>query len=586
MIWLLGGRKPVSVLFPSTLEPLTNNLNHEQKQQHTNQTLNASIETSCDLRLSSSPGRPELRQLVLEYIPDVVVLDIIARRFPTGLSALGFCLEVHSIGSIHRLRNQVLSGDLEKRINVNIRNRSSDPSWQVELDRTKFFRWYEDTLLQLKELTPQQKKCLRDIDRFDAVHLSAPPGAGKTFVAVQRVMDALVANDSAHVLYVSHTSELVYHFIQWLVARLASHMQVESRKAISKFLDRLVILKKPFCTFFSPKLKNDRIELASARKVDLFELQVVDEAHSIYRRNVERNRLDEVSSSKRLVLSDSFSSSAAEVNIPSMKSLELTEVVRSSWLKSFIFEASREEDLMLQYAKHVADAIVHVAEEHPGISLHKRTALLVPDADFLRHLKKALKPQLQRRLPQKHYRFDTFAESLCCLPERFRRLWTQPLQDEHLILDTIKVADGLHQLIVVCIGLDAPIEAASDLTTYADLYKGIMRAQLKAIVVNVHVSSGWFEFHGRDDPKLPEDGAAKYRSRAATEICQAAVALQPSLPGIHQAIAETSPEMLLDPMAQDGGCCSVCPCDRVVVHKPLHKSKTESHLRHQEKASK
>ena len=488
---------------------------------------------------------------MLECLPDVVVLDVGTHRFPSGLSALKFRLEVRSIGALHRLRDQVLSDNLQRHISSSIRGPSSDSSWQVEVDKTRFFLWYEDAMLQLKELTPHQRKCLREIDHFDAVHLSAPAGAGKTFVAVQRVIDLLRGDASARVLYVSYTTELVYYFIQWLVVRLTSQLQSESWNEICNLLARLVVLKRPFRSFLSPRLENDRINLAPAEKVDKFELLVLDEAHNIFRADVERDALDRVTCTNQLLLSDDSQSSAVEVNIPPMESVVLTEVVRSTRqivvgassfqleslavaagtdgpaLKSFIFEDSGEQDLMSQYAKHVTDAIVHVTKEYPDLSLHKRIALLVPDDDFLRELKKALKPELERRLPHKHYRCYSFAESLLHLPERARRLRTQPSQQmEHLILDTIAVADGLEQLIVVCIGLDAPIcGAARDLATRAGLYKGITRAQLKAIVVNAHVPNGWFEFLSSvrfSEQGLSEEEASKYKSHAAIKICQEA----------------------------------------------------------------
>ena len=516
--------------------------------------IHVSCATVWDLELTHSldnPGRPKLRQLVLECLPDVVLLDVGTYRFPSGLSALELRLEVRSIGALHRLRDQVLSDNLQRHVSGSIRGPSSDSSWQVEVDKTQFFLWYEDAMLQLKELTPHQEKCLRDIDHFDSVHLSAPAGAGKTFVAVQRVIDLLRGDASARVLYVSYTTELVYYFIQWLVVRLTSQLQSESWNEICNLLARLVVLKSPFRSFLSPRLENDRINLAPAEKVDKFELLVVDEAHNIFRADVERHALDRVSCSNQLLLSDDSQSSAMEVNIPPMESVVLTEVVRSTRqivvgassfqleslavaagadgpaLKSFIFEDSGNQNLMSQYAKHVADAVVHVTKEYPDISLHKRVALLVPDDDFLRELKKALKPELGRRLPHKHYRFDSFAESLCHLPERARRMRTQPSQQmEHLILDTIAVADGLEQLIVVCIGLDAPIcGAARDLATRAGLYKGITRAQLKAIVVNAHVPNGWFEFLSSvrfSEQGLSEEEASKYKSHAAIKICQEA----------------------------------------------------------------
>ena len=99
-------------------------------------------------------------------------------------------------------------------------------------------------------------------------------------------------------------------------------------------------------------------------------------------------------------------------------------------------------------------------------------------------------------------------------------------QLEHLVLDTVSVTDGLEKLIVICVGLDAPIRRGSgDLLTRANLYKGITRAQLKAIVVNKRVPEGWFDFLANvrfSGKELSEEEASKYGPQAAAKICQEA----------------------------------------------------------------
>ena len=70
-------------------------------------------------------------------------------------------------------------------------------------------------------------------------------------------------------------------------------------------------------------------------------------------------------------------------------------------------------------------------------------------------------------------------------------------QQEKIVLDTVENADGLEQLVVICVDLDAPVERnREDLQTRSRLYRGLTRAQLLAIVVNARVQGGWLEFLG------------------------------------------------------------------------------------------
>ena len=70
-------------------------------------------------------------------------------------------------------------------------------------------------------------------------------------------------------------------------------------------------------------------------------------------------------------------------------------------------------------------------------------------------------------------------------------------KQENIVLDTVDNADGSEQLVVGCVGLDAPIQRQmEDLQTRSRLYRGLTRAQLLAIVVNERVPGGWLEFLG------------------------------------------------------------------------------------------
>ena len=64
------------------------------------------------------------------------------------------------------------------------------------------------------------------------------------------------------------------------------------------------------------------------------------------------------------------------------------------------------------------------------------------------------------------------------------------------MLDTLENFDGLERLIVIAVGLDAPLnEGAEDmLETRSRLYRALTRAHMLAIVVNETIAGGWLEW--------------------------------------------------------------------------------------------
>ena len=497
----------------------------------------------------------------MECLPHVDVLDIGTHRLRPDLVALRARLQIKSIGTLHKLRNGVLNGDLERSINAHL----ADPRWEVEVSKSHFMEMYDASLRALDKLTCHQRERLRAMKGSDMVHLFAPAGAGKTFVAVERVIDALnpeADEPTPRVLYVAATVELIYYFVQWLAVRIVS------QKKDLELLSALVMLFKPYKSLLRlrmPALQDGRIEFEAVvmthDKNDKFDLLVIDESHNMYRDGVDRGILDDLHCSKRLLLSDKAQSSAVTATFPEMEEVQLTEVVRSTKqivlgaasfqvnaeaavpagtdgppVKSYIFQASKVEDERMQhYARRVMDAILHVDNVYSGVSLHKRLVLFVPDGQFLTKLKRALSPLLREELPHRNFRLVKHEESLRSLPEWLRSAdrpsagEQQGHRQEEIVLDTIDRVDGLEHLIVICVGLDAPIQGeARDLVTRADLYKGLTRAQLLAVVVNEEIENGWFDFLSNVryevNKQSEEEAASKHRSHAAAKVWQAAAA--------------------------------------------------------------
>ena len=148
---------------------------------------------------------------------------------------------------------------------------------------------------------------------------------------------------------------------------------------------------------------------------------------------------------------------------------------------------------MEQYAAHTAAALKRVQSKFPGLRLHNRLALIVPDAAFREDLKKPLRQALSDAFHDVRYNLiDTERASAHVLDAA-----AEPGQ-ETLVLDTADQFDGLERLIVIAIGLDAPIVEGSDTTleTRSRLYRALTRAHMMALVVNEKLRRGWLEFLG------------------------------------------------------------------------------------------
>ena len=177
-------------------------------------------------------------------------------------------------------------------------------------------------------------------------------------------------------------------------------------------------------------------------------------------------------------------------------------------LKTFLFQtthvAGAEKDYVTYVQKSVA-AIHFIIDSYPGLSLHHRVALLVPDDDFRQKFGPMLKEALN--IGKRKFNFTSFQNSMSILP--WDLLGAEGSKDnnhdEVMILDTVENAKGLEQLFVICIDLDAEIDySESDATTRARIYQALTRAQLQAVVVNQVVKGGWLEFLGLIHSKVQQ----------------------------------------------------------------------------------
>ena len=169
----------------------------------------------------------------------------------------------------------------------------------------------------------------------------------------------------------------------------------------------------------------------------------------------------------------------------------------------FLADKNKDEAMNL-YVKHTIDAIGHLLRTYMGLRLHNRLALqskahACPEEMSDSRLQSALKDQLFR--PQ--LCLESFENSLKRLPpDLLDQQELGPCEVPRDIIDTIILAHmqnckGLEQLMVICVGLDAPINLEADaIVATAHIYQALTRAQLHAIIVNEYVQNGWLEFLG------------------------------------------------------------------------------------------
>ena len=461
-------------------------------------------------------------------------------------------MQLQDLHGLQTLKDWVLSGSLDREVNRALlqleqllpdgdaertnMDRQDMADLQVQADSSHFFQHYADSLLGFRKLTPHQQASLEAMEGQRRIHLSAPAGAGKTFVAVQRVLETLRKDPSVIVLYAAPYVALSHYFLRWLAIGFTANLVpggcTTAMSAVGHLMSRLWLLHSPYVSFDLPYVDDEgRILCKSAlTSVPTFELAVFDEAHSIFLQGVGSTILDSAVSRAHsvILLSDESQSSALQQRYPQMDTVKLTEVVRCTQrvvagaaafqmrsqfeakistftamegppLKTFIFQAACRDEIYQEYSLHVIEALWHVVQRLPGISFHRRVALLVPDGKFLEGLKKPLRERLTRDFPFRRFCLQSFQEALCHLPDHFNcaRMRHSEQINEHIILDSVEHSRGLEQPIVICIGLDDCItDTIGDVETRSRLYTAISRAQYMAIVVNEYVKGGMLEFLG------------------------------------------------------------------------------------------
>ena len=501
-------------------------------------------------KMLAEVGRPKFVGLVKESLStEAEILQSEKFLFPDGTPSLALRLRIENIVSLQHIRNAVLSGDLEWKINGALKK------WQVRVDKTHFCKVFERELLSLSDLTDHQKQKLKDIKQLmkhGDVHLSAPAGAGKTFVAAQCALDKLRSNQDGDVLFVAPSVGLGLYFVRWL-----AH-SCENLRQLHWLLRRIVLMDRECRHFLGLRIKGSRLSWNPLPDSKMqFLLTIIDEAHDFFSADGKHAFLEEKIEPPRLVLllSSISQNSSGAVHFPPAKEISLTQVVRSTQrivagaaafqasvaekqqicslcpagppLKAFLFESDGQ--LYEEYAKHTVSALFHVMRIYAGLSFRNRLALLVPNLDFLEKFQDAIRRHfLTARLAGRNFKLISFIDSLRVLPNIKVEQATNADNAELIMLDTVENAKGLETLIVVCIGLDQTVgEQTANQVRRSMIYQAITRAQLQVLVVNRFLRGGWLEFLGVTRFKQEKFHESKAMAETTTTAAETLTSVPP-----------------------------------------------------------
>ena len=526
-----------------------------------------SSETRCLLDLGLEP------QVVRQSVEQALLPANASSSDPCTLRRLAFIYSdddesvvvrvwISDVDFLHRLRDNMLdasSDGFEERLAISVCAKEAlakltaqhapvvsrdlaEPSCEarlrVEVDRSHFAEMYEASILALDQLTPHQEKQLELCHGHADVHVRAPAGAGKTFIALHMMLEILLGAADSYVLFVAKTRALGLFIAKWLTNRLPQEQLAgEATGERLHLLERLHVVAPAAGGRLSRSDRPRGVRLsADQRRFEFREVAekrskyggvFVDEAHHLYMdlevASIVTDLL-KMGTDKRMLLSDTSQSPGVAISYDTgleANEIVLNEIVRSSQrivvgantfrfggggteaaapvcyhgskgppIKTFLFEMSGST-----YLDQTLHAIRHLRYKYGKLNLHDRLAIVVPDEDFLRQLQ----PPLQAALDAEYNSFELVSaeQASAACPRRSWHPLGNGLSKQWLLLDTSAQFDGLERLIVIAVGLDAVIDdSTGTLETRSRLYRALTRAHMIALVVNRRVRGGWLEFLG------------------------------------------------------------------------------------------
>jgi hypothetical protein len=136
---------------------------------------------------------------------------------------------VHDICYLHSLRDLILREGEDSFENILYQKLVEACVAQVDnmivrADRTQIAEKFEEGMLQLSQLTPHQEEKLQEcIEQGSCnLHIKAPAGAGKTFIAMHLMQDILIKDKSYNVkvLFVASNEAMAVFVAKWVYERI------------------------------------------------------------------------------------------------------------------------------------------------------------------------------------------------------------------------------------------------------------------------------------------------------------------------------------------------------------------------------
>ena len=496
--------------------------------------------TSCDLLSEAEDALLKLKAKL-----ENVLQRPVAAMFIGDNSCIFVRICVSDVATLHGVRDLFLRGLFTQNLEEELKENAQLKDLRFEVDRTHFAEKYEQCILALSMLTPHQEEKLKEVEGVGRVLLLAPAGAGKTYVALHKMLALLRSESSLPqaqvlprpqqnslpsasskwrknicILFAARNIALCIFVVKWIMLRAVDQSER------NRFLERLHVL---FGEMEVPHFIVHEGDLLSPRPLTTgapqYTLTVLDEAHHVCSDPELKLRMQTHLHHHYLLLGDVSQTLGSKLPYPEVdKVIHLTEVVRSSRrivqgaqafqispdqesdelptttchhqsdgppLKTFLFDVNKESRVKC-YTAETLRAIQHVTGEYKGLSLHDRLAIIVPDDTFRDELKAELSEQLASAYPDRKFELVDAKKACATFAARDEGPTERA---EWLVLDTMDRIDGLERLIVIAIDLDAPLEggsqASNPLLTRSRLYRAMTRAHMMVLVVNELVPGGW-----------------------------------------------------------------------------------------------
>ena len=233
------------------------------------------------------PLEPELQRVVAALGGVDRVAAIYRDESASGEPTLQLKLPAPDIATLTAYRDQVLSGEFDSQLTAKLATELSalealeTPTEDLKLraDRSQFAQTFETGLRRLAKLTAHQQERYEEVGEAALVHLTAPAGGGKTFVALFHILRALAKR--LDVLFISGNKALCVFVSSWLATRIDNPVVRVS------LLRKLHVLYRPFEEGVRSitGIRGQMIQWSAPTepsRPDKFGLVVIDEAHHIF----------------------------------------------------------------------------------------------------------------------------------------------------------------------------------------------------------------------------------------------------------------------------------------------------------------